>query len=171
MPTEKKKAKKPLELALVGDVDDWENDVIKDLLDVKPGRECTLYIDSLGGSVYGSLAVTTLMRRRQLACTGIVLGECSSATLLIFAACQKRFVTPYSTLLFHRMRWESDKRIPAHEASRWARHFEELEKEIDALQARLFGAAEKQIQAWIENGDYVTGSQLADAGLAELFEI
>jgi ATP-dependent Clp protease, protease subunit len=169
--TTEKKPKKPLEIALVGDVDDWENDVIKDLLGVHRRRECVFYIDSLGGSVYGALAVTTLMRRRRLACTGIVLGECSSASLLIFAACQKRLVTRYSTLLFHRMRWESEKRIPAHEASRWARHFEELEKEIDDLQVRLFGVAEKQIRAWVEKGEYVTGLQFAEAGLAELFEI
>ena len=47
----------------------------------------------------------------------------------------------------------------------------QLEKEIDDLQARLFGGAEKQIRAWIEKGEYVTGLQFAAAGLAELFEI
>jgi ATP-dependent Clp protease, protease subunit len=169
--TIEKKRKKPLEIALVGDVDAWEHDVIKDLLELRPKRECTFYIDSLGGSVYGALAVTTLIRMRELNCTGIVLGECSSASLLVFAACKKRMVTRYSTLLFHRMRWESEKRIPAYEASRWAKHFETLEHEIDDLQARLFGAGEKQIQAWIEKGEYITGPQLVDAGLAELVEI
>ena len=46
----------------------------------------------------------TLLRYRQLEATAIVLGECSSAALMVFAACRRRFVTPYSTLLFHRMR-------------------------------------------------------------------
>lgn len=166
-----KKRKKSLEIALVGDVDSWENDVVKELMELRPKRECTFYIDSLGGSVYGALAVTTLIRMRDLHCTGVVLGECSSASLLVFAACKKRLVTRYSTLLFHRMRWESEKRIPAFEASRWAKHFETLEHEIDALQARLFGSGEKQISAWIEKGEYITGPQLVDAGLAELVEI
>ena len=111
--TNDKKTKKPLEFVLVGDVDDWERDVIREILDAKPRRDCVFYIDSMGGSVYGALAVTTLMRRRDLQCTGVVLGECSSASLLIFAACQKRLVTRYSTLLFHRMRWQSDKRVEA----------------------------------------------------------
>ena len=62
--TIEKKRKKPLEIALVGDVDAWEHDVIKDLLELRPRRECTFYIDSLGGSVYGALAVTTLIRMR-----------------------------------------------------------------------------------------------------------
>jgi ATP-dependent Clp protease protease subunit len=169
--TNEKKTKKPLEFALVGDVDDWERDVIREILDAKPRRECVFYIDSMGGSVYGALAVTTLMCRRDLQCTGIVLGECSSASLLIFAACRKRLVTRYSTLLFHRMRWQSDKRVEAREAMLWSKHFENMEKEMDDLQVRLFGDAEDQVRAWTEKGEYVTGQQIADAGLAELFEI
>lgn len=169
--TTEKKQKKPLEFALVGEVDDWESEVIKEILDAKPRRECVFYIDSMGGSVYGALAVTTLMRRRDLQCTGVVLGECSSASLLIFAACKKRLVTRYSTLLFHRMRWQSDKRVEAREAMLWSSHFENMEKEVDDLQVRLFAGAEKQVRAWTEKGEYVTGQQIADAGLAELFEI
>jgi ATP-dependent protease ClpP protease subunit len=169
--TTEKKSKKPLEIPMIGEVDDWENDVVKELLEAKPRRECAFYIDSMGGSVYGALAVTTLMRRRELQCTGIVLGECSSASLLIFAACQRRFVTRYSTLLFHRMRWQSDKRVEAHAASLWSRHFENIEKDVDELQVRLFGSNEAKIRAWTEKGEYVTGLQVAEAGLAELFEI
>ena len=169
--TTEKKSKKMLEIALIGEVDDWENDVVKELLEAKPKRECTFYIDSMGGSVYGALTITTLLRHRQLACTGIVLGECSSASLLIFAACQKRLVTRYSTLLFHRMRWQSDKRVGAREASLWCKHFETMEKDIDDLQARLFGAAEQQVREWTDKGEYVTGPQLVAAGLAELLEV
>ncbi len=170
MSTEKK-TRKPMELALIGEVDDWEAEIVKELLNAKPRRECAFYIDSMGGSVYGALAVTTLMRQRQLVCTGVVLGECSSASLLIFAACQKRLVTRYSTLLFHRMRWQSDKRVGAREAALWSKHFESMEGDIDELQARLFGVAEKQVREWTEKGEYVTGKQLAEAGLAELFEL
>ncbi len=151
--TTDKKRKKPLEIALIGEVDDWENDVIKELLEAKPRRECEFYIDSMGGSVYGAIAVTTLIRRRDLQCTGIVLGECSSASLLIFAACQQRFVTRYSTLLFHRMRWQSDKRVEAREASLWSKHFEGMEKDVDDLQVRLFGTAEKLVRSWTEEGE------------------
>jgi ATP-dependent protease ClpP protease subunit len=100
-----------------------------------------------------------------------VLGECSSAALLLFAACQRRLVTPYSTLLFHRMRWQSEKRVISNEAVHWARHFEQMEKDIDDLQSRLFGTAEQQVRSWTSEGQYVTGAQLVAAGLAELLEI
>lgn len=165
------KRKKPTDIPLIGEVDDWAEDVIRALLEVRPGGACILYIDSGGGSVYSALAVATLMRQRKLQCTGVVLGECSSAALLIFAACQQRQVTRYSTLLFHPMRWQSEKRVAAREAAMWAKHFGEMEAEIDVLQARFFGAAEGQVREWTERGQYVTGPQLAAAGLAELIEI
>jgi len=163
--------RKTTDIPLIGEVDDWEEEVIKAILELPRGSECTLYIDSGGGSVYGALAVTTLIRQRLLRCSAVVLGECSSATLLIFAVCQKRIVTRYSTFLFHRMRWQSDKRVGAQEASHWAKHFEEMEREIDVLQEKLLGSGAEQIRDWIRGSRYVTGAQMVAAGLAELLEI
>lgn len=168
----KSKPRKPAsEIAVVGEVDDWEGEVIRALLEVPPRGQCVFYIDSAGGSVFGALAAITLMRHRQIEGTAIVLGECSSAALLLFAGCRRRIVTPYSTLLFHRMRWQSEKRIGSHEASHWASHFTEMEKDIDDLQVRLFGAAEEQVRAWTVNSQYVTGAQIVAAGLAEMLEV
>jgi ATP-dependent Clp protease protease subunit len=166
-----KARKKVPEIPVIGDVDDWEADVINALLEISPGGECIFYIDSAGGSVYGALAVLTLMRHRRLAGTAIVLGECSSAALLLFAACRKRFVTPFSTLLFHRMRWQSEKRIAAEEAFLWAKHFEEMENDLDKLQVELFGGGEELVRTWTRGSHYVTGPQMVAAGLAELLTV
>ena len=160
------------EFALIGDVDDWESDLIKDLLELKPGSECAFHIDSAGGSVYGALAVLSLMRLRKLKVSSYVLGECSSATVLIFAASQKRFVTRYSTMLFHKMRWESDKRVDSIEARHWAAHFQELESDLLDLEVKLLGNVSKQhVRTWINEGRFLTGKQVAEAGLAELIEL
>jgi ATP-dependent protease ClpP protease subunit len=167
----RKAGKHVAEIAVIGEVDDWEADVVKALLDIPPHSPCVFYIDSAGGSVYGALAVLTLLRHRELDGTAIVLGECSSAALMLFAACRHRFVTPYSTLFFHRMRWQSDKRVGAEEASLWAKHFADMEKDMDALQVRLFGAAEEQIRAWTAGGQFVSGREIAAVGLAELLEV
>ncbi|HKB35009.1 MAG TPA: ATP-dependent Clp protease proteolytic subunit [Gemmataceae bacterium] len=166
-----KKRAPAAEIAVIGEVDDWEEDVVRALLDIPPGGNCVFYIDSTGGSVYGALAVLTLMRHRKLKGTAVVLGECSSAALLLFAGCQRRLVTAHSTFLFHKMRWQSDKRVDAGEAVRWARHFEELEREIDDLQVRLFGAAEEKVRAWTVNGDFVTGPELVAVSLAEMLPL
>jgi ATP-dependent protease ClpP protease subunit len=169
-----KKRKQPTpvtEIAVIGEVDDWESDVVKELLDVPAGGECVFYIDSAGGSVFGALAALTLLRHRRITATAVVIGECSSAAILLFAGCGKRLVTAHSTMLFHRMRWQSDKRVAAGEAVLWAKHFDELEKGIDNLQARLFGAGEEQVRAWTTAGNYVTGPQVVAAGLADLLEL
>jgi ATP-dependent Clp protease protease subunit len=160
------------EFALIGDIDDWESDIVKDLLELKPGSPCAFYIDSAGGSVYGAMAVLTLIKLKKFKVSSYVLGECSSATLLIFAASKKRFVTPYSTLFFHRMRWESDKHVDSVEARHWAAHFQELEDELQTLEARLFGEVSRQkVKEWINEARFLTGRQVAEAGLAELVEV
>ncbi len=164
----RKKRPSPAEIAVIGEVDDWEEDVIRALLEVPAGGECILYIDSTGGSVYGALAVVTLLRQRKLKATAVVLGECSSATLLVFAACRKRVVTSHSTLLFHKMKWQSEKWVDSGEAAHWARHFETLEREIDDLQIRLFGGAEAEVRRWVAGGHFVTGPEIVAAGVAEL---
>jgi ATP-dependent protease ClpP protease subunit len=171
MARKKKPSAEPTEIAVIGEVDEWESEVVKELLGVPAGGECVFYIDSAGGSVFGALAALTLMRVRKITATAVVIGECSSAAILLFAACRKRLVTRHSTLLFHRMRWQSDKRVAAGEAILWARHFDELEKGIDDLQTRLFGSAEEQVRAWTASGQYVTGPEVVAAGLAELLEL
>jgi ATP-dependent Clp protease, protease subunit len=169
--TKRKKRHKPVEIAVIGEVDDWEEDVIAALLEARPGGECLFYIDSTGGSVYGALAVVTMLRQRKMKATAVVLGECSSATLLVFAACERRVVTPHSTLLFHKMRWQSDRRVDSSEAVNWAQHFATLEKEMDDLQIRLFGQGGDKVRAWTEKGCFVSGPQIVAAGLAEMLEL
>jgi ATP-dependent Clp protease protease subunit len=166
-----KSRKHPVEIAAVGDVDQWEADAIKAMLEAPPGSECVFYIDSAGGSVYSSLAIVALLKFRKLRGTAVVLGECSSAALLVFAACPQRYVTPMGTFLFHRMRWQSEKRIAAEEAHHWATHFRDLESDLDELQARLFGPAHAQVREWTRAGKYLSGRQLVAARLAELIEL
>ena len=167
----KKARTQPKEIPVVGDVEDWEKDVLEALLEVPIGGECVFYIDSEGGSVYGALAVLAMVRHREIQATAIVLGECSSATLLIFAACKKRLVTRLSAFLFHRMHWHSERRINPTEAVSWARHFEKIEREMDELLIRLMAPAEDKIREWTNSDRYVSGTEMIDAGLAEELEV
>jgi ATP-dependent protease ClpP protease subunit len=161
----------PLEIAIVGDLTDSEGELTDRLLSIEPGGECTIYFDSPGGSPYCAVSLMTLIKLRDLKATGIVTGECSSATLWPFAACQRRFVTPFSVLLFHPMRWQSEENVGLAEAAEWARHFGLLEKEMDSLLAHLFGISPDTMSEWINPGRYVTGRELAKAGMAELIEL
>jgi ATP-dependent Clp protease, protease subunit len=160
----------PLEIALVGDLTESEAEITDKLLAVEPGGQCTLYIDSPGGSPYCAMSLTALIMLRGLRITGIVTGECSSAALWPFAACRRRMVTPYSVLLFHPMKWQSEEHVGLHEASEWARHFAQLETDMDKFLAQLFGPSNTDIQQWIASHRYVSGSELAAAGLAEIID-
>jgi ATP-dependent protease ClpP protease subunit len=160
----------PPEIALVGDLTDRQSDLCEKLLDVEPGGECVLYFDSPGGSPYAAMSLTSLIVLRDLRATGVVAGECSSAALWPFAACVRRVVTPFSVLLFHRMRWQSEENVAPTEASEWARHFGELEADMDRLLAELFGMSQAKLEAWTGPGRYVSGRELADEGLAEMVE-
>src|SRR5882672_4555976 len=141
-----------LEVALVGDLTDNEMELTDKLLGIEPGGECTMYIDSPGGSPYCAVSLMTLIMVRGLRVTGIVTGECSSAALWPYAACTRRLVTPYSVLLFHPMKWQSEEHVGLAEAAEWARHFGHLEREMDELLAELFRLPVAEMSKWINPG-------------------
>ena len=161
----------PIEIAIVGDLTDSEAELTDRLLSVQPGGEVTIYFDSPGGSPYCAVSLMTLIKLRKIQATGIVTGECSSATLWPFAACRRRIVTPFSVMLFHPMRWQSEENVGLAEAAEWARHFGQLEQDMDALLAHLFGVTVEAMHDWINPGRYVSGRELAAAGMAELMEL
>ena len=66
------------------------------------------------------------------------------------------------------MKWQSEENVGLSEAAEWARHFCQLEKDMDAMLADLFGVSRDVMNDWITPGRYVCGSELAGAGLAEL---
>ena len=158
----------PVEFAIIGDLTDNEGDLTDRILGVEPGGECTIYFDSPGGSPYCAMSLVTLLRLRDVRGTAIVTGECSSAALWPFATCRRRLVTPYSVFLFHPMKWQSEEHIGIKEAAEWSRHFAELGREMDVLLCQLFGRSADLINEWIRTHRYVTGKEMADAGLAEL---
>jgi ATP-dependent protease ClpP protease subunit len=161
----------PAEIAIIGDLTDHEADLTDRLLAVEPGGTCTIYFDSPGGSPYCALSLTALLRLRGITATAVVTGECSSAALWPFAACARRLVTPYSVFLFHPMKWQSEEHIGITEAAEWSRHFAELERDMDVLLGELFGTAGDLIAQWIKTHRYVTGGEMAKAGLAEMVSL
>jgi len=74
-------------------------------------------------------------------------------------------------LLFHPLKWESGEHVAIDEAAEWARHFAFLEQDMDNVLARLFGISPEKIAAWMKPGRYVSGHDLASAGLAELVDL
>ncbi|MDA1164988.1 MAG: ATP-dependent Clp protease proteolytic subunit [Planctomycetota bacterium] len=159
------------ELAINGDLTDKQHELISSLIEVPRRSRGVIWFDSGGGSVYVGLALCSIIRLRGLRVTGVVAGECSSAAILPFAACERRFVTPHSTLLFHPMRWQSADEVKLEEATEWARHFKNLEGDLDKLLAKLFEFPADKIAEWTNPGRFLTGRELVDAGLARIVDM
>ncbi|RLS37067.1 MAG: hypothetical protein DWH81_11660 [Planctomycetota bacterium] len=159
------------EIMLSGDLTDKQAELADKLMEVPRRSRGTIFIDSSGGSVFSGLALASIIRLRGLDPAVIVAGECSSAALVPFAACRRRYVTPYSALLFHPMRWQSEEDVRLEEAAEWARYFKVLEEDIDGLLVRMFGCEMSLIQKWTRPGKFVKGPELVDAGLAQLVDL
>jgi hypothetical protein len=69
------------------------------------------------------------------------------------------------------MKWQSEEHVGLAEAAEWARHFGQLEQDMDRLLAELFGLSYDEMERWINPGRYVSGRELAEAGLAELIDL
>jgi ATP-dependent Clp protease, protease subunit len=161
----------PLEIAICGDISEHEADICEKLLAVPANGECTLYFNSPGGSAYTALSLASLIVMRNMNATGVVLAECSSAAIWPLAACRRRIVTAHSVLLFHGLKWESGEHVDIDEAAEWARHFAHLEKDMDGMLAGLLGVSAEQLAVWMKPGRYVSGHELAEAGLAEMVDL
>ncbi len=159
------------ELMICGDLSDKELELTERLVSVPARSRGTIFFDSCGGSAYVGLGLAALIRLRGLDPLAVVTGECSSAAILPFAACRRRCVTSHSTLLFHPIRWQSEEDVRLEEATEWARHFKLLEQDLDQLLARMFGCDIEQLRAWTRPGRFVTGDELAEAGLARRVDL
>ena len=159
------------EIVVAGDLTDKHNDLLERLVDVPPRSRGTIYFDSCGGSAYVGISLAGLIRLRGLRARGVVLGECSSAALLPFAACPARYVTAHSSLFFHPVRWSSEENVRIEEAAEWTRHFGVLEDEMDRLLSKLFAFPLETILAWTRPGRFVSGAEMAEAGLAKMVDL
>lgn len=159
------------EIVICGDLTEKQADLSERLCSVPRRSAGTIYFDSCGGSAYVGLSLAAIIRLRGLDPVAVVAGECSSAAILPFAACRRRFVTPHSTLLFHPIRWQSEENVRLEEATEWARHFQQMETDLDDLLARMFEYPREKLEAWTRPGRFVSGRELVEAGLARMVDL
>lgn len=166
----------PWELLICDDLTDKQLELTEKLMEVPRRSSGVIWFNSCGGSVYAGLALASMIRLRGLNATAVVAGECSSAALMPFAACQRRYVTSHATMLFHPIRWTGDEDMRLEDAAEWARHFAALESDLDELLLRLFGRETDSefrvtIHQWTRPGRFVVGQELADTGVANVVSL
>lgn len=159
------------EIVLCGDLTEKQSDLLERILEVPRGSRGLIWIDSCGGSAYVGLALASMIRLRGLEATAVVAGECSSAAIMPFAACRRRYVTKHATLLFHPVRWSSEEDVRREEAAEWARHFLAMEQDLDELLTKLLPMDHEALTKWTRPGRFVSGEEVVAAGLAEPIDL
>ena len=159
------------EVVLCGDLTEKQFDLLDRLISLPRGSRGTIWFDSCGGSAYVGLSLASVIRLRGLDATAVVASECSSAAIMPFAACNRRFVTKQCTLLFHPVRWSSEEDVRREEAAEWARHFLAMEEDLDELLSRLLPLDRDALAKWTRPGRFVSGAEVAAAGLATLVDL
>lgn len=157
----------PTQITLLEDMEKCEKEVVERLLQVPDQRHVQLFINSGGGSVYASLGITTVMRMKRLQAEAIVLADCSSSAILVFATCQVRRVAPHASFLFHPMKWSSEDqaRLPA--ARSWAAEFQRVNAICEELLSSNLGIPLRVIRQWMRDERYILASELIEMGVAE----
>ena len=69
------------------------------------------------------------------------------------------------------MKWQSEEHVGLNEAAEWARHFGQLEGDMDVLLAKLLGVDADLVKRWSHPGRYVSGPEICELGAAELVEM
>lgn len=70
-------------------------------IEIEKRRPILLYINSPGGLLVESLAISDAILNSQTPVHGIVVGECSSGATIVYSACHKRFAYPSASFLLH----------------------------------------------------------------------
>ncbi|MEO8376649.1 MAG: ATP-dependent Clp protease proteolytic subunit, partial [Candidatus Sumerlaeota bacterium] len=140
------------------------------LLALADKRSCKIVINSGGGSVYASLAIATVIKLKQLAAEALVLADCSSAAITVFAACPIRKVSPYASFLFHPVKWASEDQSRLTGAKAWAIEFERVNQIYEDFLIAHMGVKRSIIRSWIKEEKYVTAQEIIDLGIADPIE-
>lgn len=159
------------EIVIAGDLTEKQHELLDRVMEVAPRSRGTIYFDSCGGSAYTGISLAALICLRGIDATGVVLGECSSAALLPFAACRQRYVLPQSSLFFHPVRWSSEENVNLEEAAEWTRHFGVLEIDMDRVLARMFNVPIDTLVSWTRPGRFFTGEEIVAMGLAKAVDL
>jgi len=160
----------PKTITILDEVEKCEKEVVEALLSVPDKRPVRFLINSSGGSVYASMAICTVLKMKQLQAEAIVLADCSSSALMIFATCQTRRIAPHASLLFHPMRWSSDEQSRLPGAKSWAAEFTRVASVYEDWLVSHLGLQRRLLKTWMREERYVLAHELVELGVASFLE-
>ncbi|CAN5353983.1 hypothetical protein BH09SUM1_BH09SUM1_25200 [soil metagenome] len=163
--------KEPVTVTLLDEVEKCEKDIVEHLLAIPDKKAVRIVINSGGGSVYASLGISTVIQMKKLQAEAIVLADCSSSALLVFATCKVRKVAPHASFLFHPMRWSSEDQSRLPGAKSWAAEFQRVNAVCEDWLVRHLAMPRKTLKSWLREERYVQAEELFELGIAEPLDL
>lgn len=161
----------PPVITILEDVERCEKDALETIFAQPEGGEIKVVINSGGGSVYAAMGMATAIRMRRLKATALVLADCSSSALLIFAACDRRLVARHASFLFHPMQWSSGERSRLCAARSWSQEFSRVNQACEQFLCEQMPLDLPTLRRWSNQERYVLAADLVERGLATYIDV
>lgn len=142
---------------------------LKEKLFIKALSEpnATFYIlfDTPGGSVVSSKSVYDCLKALSLHTIGVVIGECSSAGLILLAGCTERLSFKHSRFLFHAITTHIEIKSTENQKEKFDSLLKEhltMCEEARAIQIKEFGIQGEIFDTLVQEGEYKDRCLFAD---------
>ena len=132
-----------------------------------------LFISGPGGSISAALNLINYLRNTPLYVTGIAVNNCSSASALIWLACENREIFPYSRIMLHEVTHTiyEDVRYTAERVAEILDDMNRLNDDIYKLVANAFGKSKEDIKEIIKGKDYyINADEIQKLGVATIVD-
>ncbi len=160
--------KKRHEAVLCGEItSEWVQELAERLCtESKPNDELVLYLDSGGGDSKTAYAFLQFLEVKKLSLTVVVLSDCSSAAIMLFSYAKARYVAPFSSFLFHRMKASTpEDHTDLETAKDWVES--SLLWETSLLEWEGAKLGEKGNKWLKEHSKTIAATEIVEAGLAK----
>lgn len=163
--TARPRAAAALEICLYEEINQWSVRSIVERLQMAPGADVTLRINSPGGDVQEGFALSSALRTHQGRKVAVVEGVCASAATFPLCACDEVRMHPESMLMLHAP-WGGASGN-ADDLENYASVLRQMESLMVSMYARRTGKDEATVREWMSRDTWWTPSEALAAGLCD----
>lgn len=143
------------------------DEFLADLADLESRDNITIHINSVGGSLYGGLAIYNRIKNMKAHTVTIIDGLAASAGSLIFQAGNTRKVNSASNMMIHGSLGYLYGYYNVKDLKDVVKQLEAGTKAAVNALAEASGNPVENVRTWVDKETWYTGSEIVDAGFAD----
>jgi len=155
-----------IKFKLFGDISEETLSTFIDTLEdrITPHDDIYILIDSTGGDLQESLAISTILKSLDANTFAINLAKAYSGAALIFMSCANRYSLPYSSFLIHNVKYYPPEGVSYREMNDTKIHYDWLQSTYENVLSTLLGDRSK-IMEWLKTETFLTAEEAMQHGL------